>query len=183
MRPRNGPPEAVSTSRSTVPGGSAPISWKSAECSESTGMILAPVASASAVTSSPPITRLSLLARARSMPSVSATIVGPSPAAPTTAFSTRSGFELADQLADALLARRAPVRPRPAVALLGRVRVGEGHGRHAVLARLRQQRLPARVGREAGHLEAVAGADHLERLGPDRPGRAEYQHPLHGRPV
>ena len=37
VRPRKGPPDAVSTRRSTVPGGSAPISWKSAECSESTG--------------------------------------------------------------------------------------------------------------------------------------------------
>ena len=77
MRPRNGPPEAVSTSLSIVPGRSVTISWCSAECSESTGMICAPVASASAVTSSPPTTSDSLLASARSMPSVSATIVGP----------------------------------------------------------------------------------------------------------
>src|SRR4051794_38409133 len=53
------------------------------------------VASASAITSSPPITRLSLLASARSMPSVRATIVGPRPAAPTTAFRTRSGLDSA----------------------------------------------------------------------------------------
>ena len=57
-------------------------------------MMRASVASASAMTSSPPITRLSLLASARSIPSVRATIVGPSPAAPTTAFRTRSGFEV-----------------------------------------------------------------------------------------
>ena len=42
MRPRNGPPEAVSTSLSTVPGRSPAISWCSAECSESTGIDLRP---------------------------------------------------------------------------------------------------------------------------------------------
>ena len=90
LRPRKGPPEAVSTKRSIVPGLSLEISWNSAECSLSTGMMRAPVASASAVTSSPPTTRLSLLARARSMPSPRAAIVGPSPAEPIRPFSTRS---------------------------------------------------------------------------------------------
>src|SRR5215211_1967695 len=88
--PRKGPPEAVSTRRSTVPGRSMPISWYSAECSESTGTIWAPVASASVVTSSPPITRLSLFASARSIPSPSVATVGPRPAAPVSALSTRS---------------------------------------------------------------------------------------------
>ncbi len=45
LRPRNGPPDAVSVSRSTVPGRSPSISWCSARCSESTGMSCAPVAS------------------------------------------------------------------------------------------------------------------------------------------
>ena len=54
-----------------------------------------PVASASAVTSSPPTTRLSLFASASSMPSLSATIVGPSPAVPTIALRTRSAPEAA----------------------------------------------------------------------------------------
>ena len=93
VRPRNGPPEAVSISLSTVAGPSARSSWKIAECSESTGRILVPVASASAVTSSPPTTRLSLLASASSIPSLSATIVGPRPAVPTIALRTRSGSE------------------------------------------------------------------------------------------
>src|SRR5215212_6476721 len=53
-------------------------------------MTWAPVASARAITSSPPTTRLSLLASARSMPSPRLAIVGPSPAEPTSAFSTRS---------------------------------------------------------------------------------------------
>src|ERR687896_940402 len=90
VRPRKGPPLAVSTSRSTVPGGSPASSWNSAECSESTGISWAPVASASAVTSSPPTTRLSLLASARSIPSPSVATVGPRPAEPTSAFNTRS---------------------------------------------------------------------------------------------
>ena len=91
LRPRNGPPDAVSTRRSTVPGrGSAFTSWNSAECSESTGITCAPVASARAITSSPPTTSDSLLASARSIPSPSVATVGPRPAEPTRAFSTRS---------------------------------------------------------------------------------------------
>src|SRR6476469_4299910 len=95
VRPRNGPPEAVRTRRSTVPGGSLPISWNRAECSESTGSRRAPEASASAVVSSPPITRLSLLARATSIPSLRATIVGPRPLAPTIPLRTRSAHDSA----------------------------------------------------------------------------------------
>jgi hypothetical protein len=53
-------------------------------------MILVSVASASEVTSSPPTTRLSLLASASSIPSLRATIVGPRPAEPTIPFRTRS---------------------------------------------------------------------------------------------
>jgi hypothetical protein len=94
VRPRNGPPDAVTTSRSTLER-SPPISWCSAECSESTGISCAPVASASAITSSPPTTSDSLLASATSMPSVSATIVGPRPAEPTIALSTRSASDSA----------------------------------------------------------------------------------------
>src|SRR3954470_7612965 len=89
-RPRNGPPLAVMISLSTTPGGSPVSRWCSAVCSESIGTSCAPVASASAVTSSPPTTSDSLFASATSMPSVSATIVGPRPAEPTIALSTRS---------------------------------------------------------------------------------------------
>ena len=77
-------------SLSTVPGRSAASSWCSAECSESTGMIAAPVASESCVTNSPPTTSDSLLASARSMPSPSAATVGTRPAEPTIPLSTRS---------------------------------------------------------------------------------------------
>ena len=89
-RPRKGPPEAVRTKRSTVPGRSAASSWNSAECSESTGSICAPVARASSITSSPPTTSDSLLASARSIPSPSVATVGRSPAEPTMAFRTMS---------------------------------------------------------------------------------------------
>ena len=68
---------------STTPGGSPVSRWWIAVCSESIGISRAPVASASAVTSSPPTTSDSLLASATSIPSVSATIVGPRPAEPT----------------------------------------------------------------------------------------------------
>ncbi len=51
-------------------------------------MIAAPVASASAVTSSPPTTSDSLLASARSIPSAKAATVGSNPADPTIAFRT-----------------------------------------------------------------------------------------------
>ncbi len=53
-------------------------------------MIAAPVACASSVTNSPPTTSDSLLASARSIPSVSVATVGSRPAEPTIAFSTRS---------------------------------------------------------------------------------------------
>ena len=53
-------------------------------------MIAAPVACASAVTSSPPTTSDSLLASARSIPSASAATVGTRPAEPTIAFRTMS---------------------------------------------------------------------------------------------
>ncbi len=103
-RPRNGPPLAVRTRRSTVPAPSPSRSWCSAECSESTGMIRAPVASASCVTSSPPTTSDSLLASARSMPSPSVATVGPRPAEPTSALRTRSA-------PDSMTSRTSPSAP------------------------------------------------------------------------
>ena len=89
-RPRNGPPEAVITSDSTVSAGASPRHCQSAECSLSTGRIARFARSAAAVTSGPPATRLSLLARARSAPASNVARVAASPAAPTIAFSTVS---------------------------------------------------------------------------------------------
>src|SRR3954468_14625479 len=104
VRPRNGPPLAVRTSLSTVPARSPSSSWWIAECSESTGTIRAPVASASWVTRSPPTTSDSLLASARSMPSPSVATVGPRPAEPTSALSTRSA-------PDSMTSRTSPSGP------------------------------------------------------------------------
>ncbi len=91
VRPRNGPPDAVSTSEWTVSGACPSRSWKAAECSESTGMIRPPPSRQAASARSPPATRLSLLASARSIPRSSAQNVAGSPAKPTTAFRTTSG--------------------------------------------------------------------------------------------
>ena len=135
-----------------MPGGSLRSSWKSAECSESTGITRAPVASASCITSSPPTTRLSLFASATSMPSPSAATVGPSPAEPTSPFSTRSA-------PDSATSRTTPSAPDKDLAAaprrggLGRRRlVGEADPPHAELLRLRQEALPAAGGRQADDL-------------------------------
>ena len=61
-----------------------------AECSESTGTISAPQRRASAMTSSPAHTMVSLLARAMRLPARMAARVGRSPAMPTTAVTTVS---------------------------------------------------------------------------------------------
>ena len=90
-RPRKGPPEAVRIAAWTRSGARPARSWKSAECSESTGTSAAPVRARAAATRSPPTTRLSLLASATGMPRSSAASVGRSPAAPSSPFSTRSG--------------------------------------------------------------------------------------------
>ena len=183
-RPRNGPPDAVTTSRSTVPARSPAISWCSAECSESTGISCAPVASASAVTSSPPTTSDSLLASATSMPSVSATIVGPRPAEPTMALSTRSASDSAtSRTSPSGPASTSPLGPR-----LGRARGGVGVGErdpaHAVRARLLDERLVRRAGGQPDELELARRAlDDVERLRADRARGAEDEEPLHGSPL
>ncbi len=87
-RPRNGPPDAVSTSRrtsSSVPDRSA---CAIAECSESTGTICP--GRASRVTRSPPTMSDSLLASARVVPRSRAARVGASPTDPVMPLSTTS---------------------------------------------------------------------------------------------
>ena len=64
--------------------------WKRAECSESTGTTSAPWAAAPSITSSPPQTRVSLLARAMRLPRSTAARVGLRPTTPTTAVITVS---------------------------------------------------------------------------------------------
>src|SRR5262245_22243785 len=92
VRPRNGPPEPVSTSVSTCSGPRPSRHWKSAECSLSTGRIRPRPRSLASRASSPAATRLSLFASARSMPCSSAQRVAWTPAKPTTALSTTSGW-------------------------------------------------------------------------------------------
>ena len=110
-RPRNGPPEAVMVRRSTVPGRSPSISWCSAECSESTGMSCAPVASQSAITSSPPTTSDSLLASATSIALGERDDRGPEAGGADDRVEHEVGAGLGDEPHEPLRARRAPRRP------------------------------------------------------------------------
>src|SRR5215211_772972 len=172
LRPRNGPPDAVSVSRSTVPGRSPSTSWCSAECSESTGISCAPVASESAITSSPPTTSDSLLASATSTPSVSATIVGPSPAEPTIALSTRSA-------PDSATSRTSPSGP-PSTSPPVHASAARAAASASLSAIRRDQRLVRALRGEPDELERLGRPrDDVERLGADRAGSAEDQEPLH----
>src|SRR4051812_37261837 len=91
VRPRNGPPEAVSTIESTVSSGRPSRHWKTAECSLSTGRSCPPPRSRAPIARSPAATRLSLFASASVTPFSSAQSVAGKPAKPTTALSTTSG--------------------------------------------------------------------------------------------
>ena len=95
-----------------------------------------------------------MLASATSMPSVSATIVGPRPAEPTIALSTRSA-------PDSATSRTSPSGPAstspPVHASAARAAASGSLSAirpHAVLARLRDQRLVRALGGEADELEA-----------------------------
>ena len=70
------------------------------------------------------------------MPSLSATTVGPSPAAPTIPLRTRSAPELGDQLANALLAGEDLPVPGSERARSAASAVAEGDGGDAVPPRL-----------------------------------------------
>ena len=177
VRPRNGPPEAVSTSsRRSCRARSPASSWCSAECSESTGRICAPVASASCMTSSPPTTSDSLLASARSIPSPSVATVGPRPALPTQRVEHQVGLGLEHQPDQALCARRAPRRrstPPPRARRRRRRRARCGDAVAARPARPAAPRSARPTGRRAR--DRRVRADHVERLGADRAGRAEHE--------
>jgi hypothetical protein len=88
VRPRNGPPEAVSTSRRTSSGVPERSACAMAECSESTGTIWP--GAASLVTRSPPTIRDSLLASASVVPRSSTASVGARPTDPVMPLSTTS---------------------------------------------------------------------------------------------
>ena len=107
VRPRNGPPLAVSTSRATSPRAPPRSAWYNAECSESTGTISPPPRWRAARTTGPPAMRLSLFARASRFPDSSAAMVAGKPANPTTALRTTSTSSSAASSA------RAPGSSRP----------------------------------------------------------------------
>ena len=81
---RNGPPLAVRITRRTRSRRSPRRHWKMAECSLSTGTIVAPCARASGIKSAPASTSDSLLARASVLPRSSTATEAGRPAAPTT---------------------------------------------------------------------------------------------------
>ena len=87
---RNGPPDAVSISFSTLLPISPARHWNIAECSESTGRMGVLCLFASSFMSSPATTIVSLLARAISFPAFMASIVGRRPENPTIAVTTTS---------------------------------------------------------------------------------------------
>ena len=104
--PRKGPPEPVSRIFFSSPRPRPVRHWKMAECSLSTGTISAPQRFASAMTSSPAHTSVSLLARAMRFFARIASSVGRRPIAPETAVTTQSLFS-----SDAASTR--PSRPEP----------------------------------------------------------------------
>ncbi|MEY3358344.1 MAG: hypothetical protein RIR87_1403 [Actinomycetota bacterium] len=90
--PRNGPPLAVSWSEATSRFASSleRKHWCSAQCSLSTGTIIAPFVLRNGCTIGPAAIKLSLLASAKRLPCRSVSSVTGSPAKPTTAFTTTS---------------------------------------------------------------------------------------------
>ena len=87
---RNGPPEAVSTSRRTSADGRPWRHWWMALCSLSTGSTATPRRRAAAMTSPPAMTRTSLLARAIVFRASMAASTASSAVVPVVAHSTRS---------------------------------------------------------------------------------------------
>ena len=107
---RNAPPEAVMVTCSTAAMSSPVRDWKMAECSLSTGRIVAPWRFASAISRGPAVTRLSLLASAKVATWASARNPGTRPAAPTIPDMTQSaGRSAASATAASPPAVRVPV--------------------------------------------------------------------------
>ncbi len=95
-QPRNGPPDAVRSSRATsVVACTAARHWCRAQCSESTGTISAPGVRRAFCTTGAPAISDSLFASASSFPASSAAIVTGRPAKPTTPLSTTSALPAA----------------------------------------------------------------------------------------
>ena len=106
LLPKNGPPEAVRIRRFICRLSRQPcMDWNIAECSLSTGRIDTPLLSAASVTSLPPATSDSLLARAKVLPASIALRVGSRPAMPTMLLSTVSVPQAAHSATPSLPAR------------------------------------------------------------------------------
>ena len=88
VQPRKGPPEPVRMILLRSPGRRERHSWM-AECSLSTGISSAPFSRTRGITTLPPQTNVSLLARAISLPASMAASVGARPTEPETATITR----------------------------------------------------------------------------------------------
>ena len=178
LRPRNGPPLAVSRRRSTSRSAATDERrhWCSAQCSLSTGTSSAPGTSRSGCTTGPAAIRLSLLARARRLPERSVSIVTARPANPTTPLTTTSA-------GSATRARSAttstPGKRRRDLATGGFI--GHRHQRRRATPRLLDHgsgRTPHRQRHDlvrAGHA-GILGLDDLDRLGADRSGRPGDRH-------
>ena len=177
--------DAVSTSRSTVPGRSPAISWCSAECSESTGMICAPVASASCHDElAADDERLLVGQREVDALAERRRRSGPRPARAD----ERVEHEVGAGLDDEPTSPSAPASTSPSVQRLGGARGGVG-GRRARCARTPCARACStsasqrRSALRPTSSRSSRARDDVERLGADRAGRAEDEEPLHRRPI
>ena len=173
-RPRNGPPLAVRTRRSTTSIRSPTRHCQIAECSLSTGRSRSsgspPMSSSSAATRCPPVTRVSLFASATRLPARSAASTAGRavmPVVATTTMSTSSAVASSSSPPAAQrVSRPAVVHPVPRLS-------------PAASRQLRAEAVVGVTGCEAEHLEAVVQGGHdLERLVPDRPGRAQDARPV-----
>ena len=88
VKPRNGPPDAVSRMRRMRLSALPCRHWKMAECSLSTGRKLTPVFFTASMIRLPPATSVSLFANAISLPARTASYVGRMPIIPSSAFTT-----------------------------------------------------------------------------------------------
>ena len=147
--------------------------WCTAQCSLSTGTSSAPGVARNGCTTGPAAIRLSLFASARRLPAASVARVTGSPANPTTALTTTSAAlhhigHLADDLTPGSAAATSARLAGSATATSCRPE----------LAGLRDDRVGRRTDPEPDDLVGLGlGADHLERLRPDRPRRPGDRHP------
>ena len=178
VSPRNGPPEAVTTSRSTVPGGSFRSSWKSAECSESTGITRAPVASRQ-LHHELTADHEALLVRQRDVDALAERgHRGTEPGRAHEPVQHQVGAGLGHEPHHALGAGQdLPTSPRSGRPGPPPLRRRGRSARTPNSSAWASEALPAARGRQADDLKVVAARDHVECLHADRAGRAEDHDP------